>query len=101
MKKSLLLGIVALALTGCAMVPSNLGFALIQADKEAVTATDAPARRVGKACGFNLLGIIAAGDISIKEAKQSAGIQRVSSVDKEVFSLLGLYSSVCTIVTGE
>ena len=102
MKKGLLLGaVLALSLGGCAMVPSELGFALIQSDKEAVTATEVPARKVGEACGFNLLGIIASGDISIEKAKRNGGIQRVAAVDKRVFSILGLYSNVCTIVTGE
>ncbi len=102
--KKVLLGAVCLALVGlsaCALVPSQLGIAAIHSDKEAVAVTDATARKMGKACGFNLLGIVALGDLSIEKAKRNGNIQRVASVDKEVFSFLGLYSSVCVRVTGE
>jgi hypothetical protein len=104
MKKGLLFGLLALSmvgLSGCAIVPSQLGFALIQSDKEPITATEVAPRRMGKACGFNILGILATGDISIEKAKRNGNIQRVASVDKEVFSILGALSQVCTIVTGE
>ena len=88
-------------LSACAIVPSQLGFALIQSNKEPITATEVAPRRMGKACGFNIFGVIAAGDISIEKAKRNGGIQRVASVDKDVFSLLGAFSQVCVIVTGE
>ena len=101
MKKSILFTILALELTGCAFVPSQLGSALIQQNKEAITATELMPRRIGKACGHNLLGIIAAGDISIEKAKSNGQIRKVATVDKEIFSNLGVYSKVCTIVTGE
>ena len=104
MRKGLLFGALLLGLvglSGCVVVPSHLGFALIQSDKEPITATEVVPRRMGKACGFNILGIFAAGDISIEKAKRNGGIQRVASVDKEVFSVLGAFSQVCVIVTGE
>ena len=102
MKKGLLLAaVMGIALCGCSMVPSSLGSAMIQVDKEAVTATNAPAKRMGQACGFNLLGIIAAGDLSVEKAKRNGGIQTVSSVDKRIQSFFGVYSHVCTVVTGE
>lgn len=86
MKKSLLIASIlsVLMLEACAIVPSSLGMAVVQVDKEAVTATDKPAKRIGQACGFNLLGIVAAGDLSIEKAKRAGGIQTVSSVDKNI-----------------
>lgn len=104
MKKSLLLGGLLLAgagLGGCAMVPSSLGFAMLNASSEPVAVTDVIPRKMGQACGFNLLGIVALGDISTEAAKRDAGIYRVATVDKEVFSILGLVSRVCINVTGE
>lgn len=104
MKKGLLLGSLCAAmvyLSGCAAVPSHLGFALIQADREPVTVTEAVPKKMGSACGFNILGILATGDISIENAKRNGGIRRVASVDKEVFSILGVFSSVCIKVSGE
>ena len=102
--KKLLLGIVCasmIGLSGCAMVPSHLGYAVIKANKEPVLVTEVVPKRVGRACGFNILGLLSAGDISTEAAKRDAGIRRVATVDKEIFSLLGVFSSVCTIVTGE
>jgi hypothetical protein len=104
MKKSLLLGLVCasmIGLSGCARVPSHLGFALVQADTEPVAVTELTPKKMGMACGFNLLGIFATGDISIENAKRDGGIRRVASVDKDVFSILGLFSKVCIRVTGE
>ena len=101
MKKYLLLALIAATLSGCAMVPSNLGYAVIEVEKEGVAATDATSRRIGKACGVNVLGIVATGDLSIEKAKRLGGIQRVATVDKEVTSILGVFSKVCTVVTGE
>ncbi len=104
MKKNLLLGGLLLAtvgLGGCAAVPSSLGFALVNASNEPIAVTDVIPRKVGQACGFNLLGIVALGDISTEAAKRDGGIYRVATVDKEVFSVLGMVSRVCTTVTGE
>ena len=50
---------------------------------------------------FYLLGILTAGDISIENTKRDGGIRKVASVDKDVFSILGLFSKVCIRVTGE
>ena len=101
MKKLLLIAMLAVGLSGCAAVPSHLGMALVQIDKEGVTVADASARKMGRACGSNILGVVALGDLSIEKAKRSAGIQKVATVDKEVKSFFGVYSHVCTIVTGE
>lgn len=93
--------VVAAGLTGCAVVPSQVGNALVVSESEPITATEVIPNKQGKACGFNLLGIVALGDASIERAKYEGRIKRVATVDKSVFSLLGLYSRVCTTVTGE
>ena len=105
MKSKLLLSlgaaVLATGLSGCALVPSQVGYALIVAEKEPITATEVVPNKQGQACGFNLLGLVALGDASIDKAKYEGRIRRVATVDKSVFSFLGLYSSVCITVTGD
>lgn len=105
MKSKLFLSIVgivvAAGLSGCATVPSQVGNALVVSETEPVTATEVIPNKQGQACGFNILGIVALGDASIERAKYEGRIKRVATVDKSVFSLLGVYSRVCTQVTGE
>jgi hypothetical protein len=57
--------------------------------------------KTGQACASSILGLVGVGDASIGAAKQAGGITQVAHVDHEVFSLLGLYASSCTIVVGQ
>ena len=57
--------------------------------------------KTGQACVITVLGVVALGDGSIDEAKKQGGIAQVASVDHTVFSVLGVYGSVCTKVTGQ
>lgn len=92
---------VSLALGACALPASYLGGALILDSQEARLVTEASvASKRGEACGENILGIIAQGDSTIDAAKRNGGITQVTSVDSDVYSILGLYSKVCTIVRG-
>ena len=56
--------------------------------------------RTGTSCGQTVLGIVAFGDSSVQSAKQSAGIQNVATIDRDYFSILGLYGKSCLIVSG-
>lgn len=103
MKLRLLAAAAALTfgLAGCAQVPSDMGFALIVDSQEPVSATEASvASKRGEACATNIVGIIAQGNASIDAAKRNGGITQVTSVDSSVYSVLGLYAKVCTIVRG-
>jgi hypothetical protein len=91
------------ALTGCATtgVSSTTGYAVIAFYKEGVGATEHDvADKTGKACTNNILGIIAIGDASVEAAKRAGGIKKVSTVDKDIMNILGLFGQNCTIVTG-
>ena len=57
--------------------------------------------KVGKASAVNVLGIVATGDASINAAAKDAGIKKISHVDQEEVSVLGLFSKVTTFVYGE
>ncbi|PJZ68980.1 hypothetical protein CH373_04335 [Leptospira perolatii] len=57
----------------------------------------------GLSCSKSWIGLIALGDSSIRAAMQDAGLQKISFVEFDQFSLLGgvLYHSFCTRVWGE
>lgn len=62
--------------------------------------------RMGKSCSvgswFFLAYFYYGGGGSIEEASQSAGIKKVSVIDRESLSLIyGLYFQECTVVWGE
>jgi hypothetical protein len=56
--------------------------------------------KTGEACAMTILGIVALGDGSIDAAKGNGGISQVASVDHKIFSVLGVYGTVCTVVHG-
>jgi hypothetical protein len=87
-------------ISGCAMQPQSLGYGIIQNSVDPITATSETSPKVGKACGYNIFGIYAGGDMSIELAKYNGGITKVSSVNSSVFSIFGLIAKRCTIVSG-
>ena len=56
--------------------------------------------KVGQADVLSVLGVVALGDAGIEKAAKSAGITKVSHVDKKTFSVLGLYTKVTYTVYG-
>jgi hypothetical protein len=101
---SLVVASITLAiLSGCATtgVSSDTGYAAIAFYKESMGATEHDGNeKTGKACTNNILGIIAIGDASVEAAKRAGGVKKVSSVDKDIMNILGLFGQNCTIVTG-
>ncbi|MCS6990000.1 MAG: TRL-like family protein [Chloroherpetonaceae bacterium] len=58
--------------------------------------------KVGKASGTVYLGILAFGvDVSIQKAAKNGGITKISTVDIQHDSILGLVDTYTVIVTGE
>ncbi len=56
----------------------------------------------GKATATSILGLIATGDNSVSTAARNGGITKVKTADVHVNSILmGMYTEVTTIVTGE
>ncbi len=62
--------------------------------------TGSAATKTGEACASTIFGLIATGDSSITAAKQNGGIKEVTHVDHDVFSVLGIYATACTVVSG-
>jgi hypothetical protein len=54
----------------------------------------------GTACAQSVLGLVATGDASIKEAARDGGITKIDSVDHYNRSILGIIGDFCTIVRG-
>ena len=54
----------------------------------------------GRACVQSILGLIATGDASIKEAARDGGITQIGSVDHYTRNILGILGEFCTIVRG-
>ena len=103
-KKVCLIGMSILGLgllSGCAIAPNQVGWALIQKTTEPIVAIPpADASKLGEACASNILGFIAMGDMSIEKAKFNGGIKTVSSVNQSTFSVATFFVKKCTIVTG-
>ncbi len=88
--------------TGCAVVVSPVGNGAIFTNVSGPIASgsEVEATKSGRACAANYVGLVAAGDASIESAKKNGDITSVSAVDHKSFSVLGVYSRFCTIVTG-
>ena len=54
----------------------------------------------GTACAQSILGLLAHGDASVRQAKVNGGITEVTSVDHSARNLLNIVGEWCTIVRG-
>lgn len=104
MKKTGLAGLLlvsALFLSGCALTP--LQIALFYTDVKFHTGdhNQKIGSKVGESCASNILGLVNIGDASVKEAAAKAGIKEITSIDYKITNILGLYGTLCVIVTGE
>ena len=54
----------------------------------------------GKSCGNSILGLVATGDASIDAARRAGGITNILVVDHHFTNILGLFSTLCTVVRG-
>ncbi|AKU99063.1 hypothetical protein AKJ09_05727 [Labilithrix luteola] len=94
-------GLLALS-SGCAMAASPVTGFVYNGSQAHQSATGNPlgAKR-GESCSSSILGIVATGDASAQAAAAAGGITKVSLVDTEVSSILGVYAKYCTVVHGE
>lgn len=94
---------VAFFATSCATVGTSVGAGgWYTKVKDGVSATSNPiGAKIGTASATNILGILATGDASIQTAANSAGIKRISHIDVEKTSVLGLFSKSTIYVYGE
>jgi len=59
------------------------------------------AAKQGEAAYTSILGIIATGDASLKEAMERGGITKVHHIDQQVTNILGIIATYKIIVYGE
>ncbi|MEO8605133.1 MAG: TRL-like family protein [bacterium] len=98
--------VVTLSLGGCMIVDSPikglLGTEVTWGDV-ATAEPGSPALTKGKegtACAQSILGLLARGDASVRQAKANGGITEVTSVDHSARNLLNIVGEWCTIVRG-
>lgn len=60
-----------------------------------------PGMKKGEAMASSILGIVATGDASIAAAVRNGGITKIHTADTKATSVLGIYASYTTMVTGE
>ena len=104
MKKILAVAAIAAMTTGCALAPTPAGTGLLYTNVQGPLAVDDNGNqpnKVGEACANNVLGLVATGDASITAAKEAAGITSVATVETSTNTVLGVYTTYCTVVTGE
>lgn len=67
-----------------------------------VTATSNPVgKKVGMSSSTNVLYIVDTGDGGINKAAKDGGIKKISHVDQNLFSILGIFTTRKTFVYGE
>lgn len=95
---------IAATLTSCgAMIGTTAGMATMYTDVQegAMVTSNHLGSKVGRATAKNILGIAVTGDASINTAAKSAGITKISHVDRHVKNILGIMGSTEIIVYGE
>jgi hypothetical protein len=90
----------ALVMTGCMPVYSPLMGTLYTEVWGPLDAGERVGAKEGTACGQSILGLIATGDASLKEAARDGGITKIDSVDHKSRNILGIMAEFCTIVRG-
>ncbi len=88
-----------LLLSGCG--GGHLGGAIYSDYTAPTTATSSSnASKEGQAVCTSILGLVAIGDCSIDTAAKNGSVSTIKSVDSKVWSILGIYTTVTTIVKG-
>jgi hypothetical protein len=97
---------VAAGLVGCGVVaPVVPPIAAVYTSVNAPLDTDLQDTKLGPKKGeascMSILGLVAVGDASIREAAKNGGITTIQSADYNYVNVLGVYQEFTTIVYGE
>lgn len=95
--------VLALGLASCSTVSSGSGLGILYTgvSEGQIATSNSIGRKVGTSTSMGILGLVSVGDASINTAAHSAGITKISHVDVQKFSVLGIYSTYKTVVYGE
>lgn len=99
MKKIMSFAVVAFL--GVTLFSSCLGAAYVDATGPVAATSNPVGKKVGTSSSTNVLGIVYTGDGGINKAAKDGGIKKISHVDQEQTSILGLFTTYKTIVYGE
>lgn len=92
-------------LSGCLVAPVMPPPGLIFTEYKAPLDYDQQASQVGTREGrsetISILGLVALGDASIREAARDGGITTIHGADYEYFNVIGVYQRYNTIVYGD
>jgi hypothetical protein len=102
-------GLVGSGSVNCGMAKSRTTGCLFQSTTNPGAAISDGARPVktGRACGFNVLQLVAIGDMRPSTDARSAGITKVAAIESEAFEILPgfgaykIFGQYCSIVKGE
>ena len=98
------LALAGLSLTSCSSVYSPAGAGLLYTDVVSPAHIVDNARlgtKVGRSSATSVLGLVATGDAGVNEAAKQGGITKISHVDVQQKSILGLFGTYEVIVYGE
>ena len=106
LKNSICVILASAAITGlcsCSTISSGAGIgALYTGTSEGKIATsNTVGTKVGTSSCIGVLGLVAVGDASINKAAKEGGITKISHVDVQKTSVLGLFANYKTVVYGE
>jgi hypothetical protein len=99
------LGAALLVCSGCSLAPSPLVGAIYTSMQYPSwyhgVDNAGPGSKRGTAKASSILGLVATGDASIEAAARNGRITKIHTADTQATSVLGLYATYTTIVTGE
>ncbi|MCM1405451.1 MAG: TRL-like family protein [[Clostridium] fimetarium] len=98
-----IIAVAGLALASCSTVSSGSGMGVLYTGvtEGQIATSNSLGTKVGTSSSLGVLGLVSVGDASIQTAANSAGIKKISHVDVQKTSILGLYASYKTVVYGE
>lgn len=102
MKKIFMCAVTGLFLCSCGATKSPvMGFVYTDVTSGNAVTSNSLGSKVGRSQATGILGIVATGDASYQTAAKSAGISKISHVDENSYTILGIYTKYETIVYGE
>ena len=93
--------IIAALMSSCSVLGTGLVYEGITVPHSVTSNTIGDNTKVGRSNYVSVLGIVAVGDAGINVAAKNAGIKKISHVDEQKTSILGVFTKSETIVYGE
>ena len=94
-----------MALTSCATAITPAGVGALYTDVTSNEYINDNHASLGKKVGYgkatNILGLLATGDVGVNKAARDGGIRKITHIDAQKKSVLGLYATYEIFVYGE